>query len=259
LNTSFLVSHEFENFWKISGTLAYSEVQFLEGDSLDPEFFTLTKGQDFIYSVSSRVTRDKRDNYLNPGNGSLTELNIKIAYSRSRNSETGQTIQNRFIRAMAEWNRYQPFRFMRKWTLATRFKAGNIFELGEIAQIPLSERFYLGGASTVRGYREQLLGPVVFNEEGGNPKALGGKLMILANAELRIPLFWLLLGEIFIDGGYVWLQPGDFRFQDIRTTSGVGLAVLTPLGPIRFDYGVKHRREENKPPGEFHISIAFAF
>jgi outer membrane protein insertion porin family len=147
----------------------------------------------------------------------------------------------------------------RKWILASRIKASDIFELGKRSTIPVSERFFLGGASTVRGYQEQLLGPVVYDENGQNPRALGGKLMLLANIELRIPLFWLLWGEIFLDAGNVWLQPDDFRVEDIKTTMGVGAAFLTPLGPIRFDYGLKHRPEQNESNGEFHISIAFAF
>lgn len=257
--SSFLIKHEFENDWEVSGTAAYNQVEILEGDSLDPDFFLLTKGQDFIYSLSSGLTRDSRDNFLNPRNGSLLDFNIRFAYSKSRDSETGQTSSNRFIRLIGEWSRYQPYRLQRKWVLASRIKAGDIFELGERSTIPVSERFFLGGASTVRGYREQLLGPVVYDENGQNPKAVGGKLIFLANIELRIPLFWLLWGEIFVDGGNVWLQPDDFRLGDIKTTMGIGAAFLTPLGPIRFDYGLKHKPEKTESNGEFHISIAFAF
>lgn len=257
--SAFLVQHDFENFWKVSSGLAYNRVQILEGDSLDPEFYKLTQGQDFIYSVSARLTRDYRDNYLNPHNGSILDYSGKIAFSRTRDNQSGNISSNQFLKIILEWDRYQPFNFRKSWTLATRIKSGNIFSLAKDILIPISERFFLGGASTVRGFPEQLLGPLVYDEKGENPKALGGNFMILGNTELRIPLLWLFMGEVFLDGGNVWTNVKMFQISAIRFSSGAGLALLTPLGPIRFDYGVKLRREKGESPAEFHISIAFAF
>jgi outer membrane protein insertion porin family len=257
--SSFLVRHEFENFWKVSGMLAYNRVQILDEDSLSYEFFRQTEGQDYIYSITSSATRDRRDNYLNPQGGSLIDLNLRFAYAKSRSNETGEITDNRFIKTVVEWNRYQKFRYYRKWILATRLKAGNVIEFGKRSKIPVSERFFLGGASTVRGYREQLLGPIIYDEEGKNPRAVGGKLMFLANLEFRIPLFWLFWGEIFLDAGNVWIENDFLNIEDIKSSSGIGLALLTPLGPIRFDYGIKISPEENESKGEFHISISFAF
>lgn len=258
---SFLINHEFRNFWKASGTLAFNRVQLLEGDSLDAIITGLSPGQDVIYSFNPHLMRDNRDNYLNPQNGSLTDFDIKFAYVRTQNNQTGVISGNRFIKLTSEWNRYQKlkFGFLKTWILASRIKLGNIFALDDKTQIPVSERFYLGGASTVRGYPEQLLGPTVFISEGSIQRAIGGKLLALANIEFRIPIFWLFWGEIFTDAGNVWMDAQNFNFRDIKTTSGAGLAFLTPLGPIRFDYGIKHRPERWESSGEFHISIAFAF
>lgn len=258
---AFLINHEFRNFWKASGTLAFNRVQLLEGDSLDAIITGLSPGQDVIYSFNPHVIRDNRDNYLNPQNGSLTDFDVKFAYVRTQNNQTGVISGNRFIKLMTEWNRYQKlkFSFFKTWILASRIKLGNIFALDDKTQIPVSERFYLGGASTVRGYPEQLLGPTVFISEGSILRAIGGKLMALTNIEFRIPIYWLFFGEIFTDAGNVWLDVENFNFRDIKTTSGAGLAFLTPLGPIRFDYGIKHRPKRWESPGEFHISIAFAF
>jgi outer membrane protein insertion porin family len=257
--TAFLIHHEYRNYWKVTGALAFNRVQILEGDSLDAVLTGLSQGQDIIYSLNPKLVRDNRDNYLNPQAGSVTDFDVKFAYVRNRNNQTGEISSNRFIKLAVEWDRYQKFRFYYKWILASRLKIGNIFTLDDKTQIPVSERFYLGGASTVRGYPEQLLGPIIFSKDGSIPRAVGGKLMVLANIEFRIPLIWLIWGEVFADAGNVWINASNFNFGDIKTTSGVGLAVLTPLGPIRFDYGLKHRPEDYESAGEFHISIAFAF
>ncbi|UCF65235.1 MAG: BamA/TamA family outer membrane protein [bacterium] len=257
--SAFLVQHEYESNWRISGTIAYNRVQILEGDSLDQEYYQITRGQDFIYSLSSQLVRDTRDNYLNPQFGSVTDFNVKLAYTRTRDNNQQGTTTNRFIKLMFEWDRYQKFRFQRKWIFATRLKVANIFSFDQVSQVPVSDRLYLGGASTVRGYQEQLLGPVRFDQNNQNPIAIGGNLMFLSNIELRIPLIWIIWGEAFLDIGNVWFQSSKFKISDIKSTSGLGIAFLTPLGPIRFDYGLKHRPENYESGGEFHISIAFAF
>jgi len=83
--------------------------------------------------------------------------------------------------------------------------------------------------------------------------------LFLSNVELRIPLFWLLIGEVFTDAGNVWGEINQFRIGSLKVSSGVGLAILTPLGPVRFDYGVKWFPEPYESRGEFHIGISFAF
>ena len=88
-------------------------------------------GQDYIYSVTTSAMRDRRNNYLNPQDGSVVDLNLRFAYAKSRSNQTGEITNNRFIKTVVEWNRYQKFRYYRKWILATRLKGGNIIELGK--------------------------------------------------------------------------------------------------------------------------------
>ena len=60
--------------------------------------------------------------------------------------------------------------------------------------------------------------------------------------------------------GNVWPDLSDFTTHSIRYTTGAGIAVLTPLGPIRVDYGYKlNKREIDAAPDAFHLGIYFAF
>jgi outer membrane protein assembly factor BamA len=145
-------------------------------------------------------------------------------------------------------------------TIATRLKGGAIFEVGPSKNLPISDLFFAGGATTVRGYPEQLLGPTTFDSEGYKNKAIGGKLLYLMNVEIRIPIYWLFVGEIFLDGGNVWREISDFDPTEIKFSTGLGLVLLTPVGPIRFDYGVKLNKEDSdKTRGVFHFGLYFAF
>ena len=88
----------------------------------------------------------------------------------------------------------------------------------------------------------------------------GGKLLLLANIEARIPIFWLFVGEVFVDAGNVWDGINEFDPKEIRYTTGVGLAILTPLGPVRVDYGYKlNKRSIDVANDALHLGIYFAF
>ena len=250
LSTSFQITHEYINNWTFESEIAYQNVNT---DSL--ELLTDTQGQDRIYSISFDLIQDKRDNYLNTQRGHLMEFTNKFVYS---NSYDGVKRINRFIKLTSLWNRYQAFPLYSKWVLASRIRGGAIIGINKITRIPPTERFYLGGASSVRGYPEQLLGPVQY-DEAGNAIAKGGRYMILGNLELRVPLFWLFYGEFFTDGGNVWTAFNRIKILSPKMSSGSGIAIMTPLGAIRFDYGLKWFPQRNESKGEFHIGISFAF
>lgn len=253
LTTSFKVTHDFPNLWTVESELAYQNV---DTDSL--RLLNDTQGQDRIYSISFDIIKDKRNNYLNTQHGYLMEFRNKFVYSKSSNLIDDVRQINRFFKITALWNRYQPFPFHSKWTMASRLRGGTIIGINKLTRIPPTERFYLGGASSVRGYPEQLLGPVRYDGEG-KAVAEGGRYMVLGNMELRIPLFWLFFGEVFTDGGNVWTALRNVKPFSWKVSSGAGIALMTPLGAIRFDYGRKWFPGENESRGEFHIGISFAF
>ena len=144
--------------------------------------------------------------------------------------------------------------------MATRLRAGAIFELGPTRNLPISDLFFAGGATTVRGYQEQLLGPTTLDSEGYKDQAIGGKLLYLMNLEFRVPLFWLFVGEIFLDGGNVWRELENFSLGEVKFATGLGIVLLTPVGPIRFDYGVKLAKEDSdRTRDAFHFGLYFAF
>ncbi len=219
-----------------------------------------------VYSMSFYWKRDNRRNVFNPHRSSYTDAGLAYSYSEGFNTDK-QLVTNNYFLVNASWQRYQPWRpklphFKRaEFTLATRLKTAMILEPGEKGVIPLNDLFYAGGANSVRGYREQLLGPAaVVDSSGYITQAAGGKLLFLANAEVRIPVYWIFVAEVFVDGGYVWREVADFRPADIKFSTGLGLVALTPLGPIRFDYGYKlMQSKQDNTPDAFHIGIYFAF
>jgi outer membrane protein assembly complex protein YaeT len=152
--------------------------------------------------------------------------------------------------------------------LALRASAGTIFgtytESDGAAFVPLDQRLYAGGPTTVRGFPQNQLGPVVYvttNVDSAGTKTCktcwsiqqtlpvrvvptGGNLSEVGNAELRLksPFLPQYVGwNVFVDVGRV--QPEvqnaelDRQFQNFKATPGVGLQLLTPIGPLRVDVG----------------------
>ena len=88
----------------------------------------------------------------------------------------------------------------------------------------------------------------------------GRNQLYLMNAEVRLPLFWLIVGELFLDAGNVWRETEQFNAKDIKFTTGFGLVFLTPVGPVRFEYGLKLNPDSaDKQPGAFHLGCYYAF
>ncbi|RPH55041.1 MAG: hypothetical protein EHM89_17755, partial [Acidobacteria bacterium] len=131
-----------------------------------------------------------------------------------------------------------------------RFGVGRGFDSQDL--IP-SERFYAGGANTVRGYREDSLGGVDFLGT-----SLGGHALMIFNQEARFPIYRWLRGVGFFDAGNVFEKAGDLSF-DLKPSVGLGLRLATPVGMFRVDYGVPLSTEDGRKTPRWYFSLGQMF
>jgi len=136
---------------------------------------------------------------------------------------------------------------------ATSLRLGVEWTYSGTEGVPIPERFFAGGESTIRGFKRDEAGPTV----EGVP--FGGEAMLVANQELRVPIWKEVKGVVFYDAGNAFLTPSDFRWADIRHVLGAGLRVDTPIGPLRVEYGHKLDRKEGESAGELFIAFGNAF
>ena len=157
---------------------------------------------------------------------------------------------NSTTREDEELTRFQ--KWFRQSMLAFGARAGVIKGLSG-TDIPIDERFFNGGANSVRSFGERDLGPHV----NGDP--IGGEFFSVFNIEYTFPVYGELQGAVFFDAGNLLPDASDIGFADMRYGIGVGLRYKLPIGPLRLDYGVNPDRRDDEDFGAFHFSFGFAF
>ncbi|HEX5109806.1 MAG TPA: BamA/TamA family outer membrane protein [Vicinamibacterales bacterium] len=99
-------------------------------------------------------------------------------------------------------------------------------------EVPFFKRYFLGGATSLRGWGRFEVSPL--NETGAT---IGGLAALEVSGEVRFPILGRLGGVVFVDSGNAWTEAGALQIDSLRTNAGLGLRYLSPVGPIRFDYG----------------------
>ena len=140
--------------------------------------------------------------------------------------------------------------------LALKLRLGSLEPFAGDAErdVPVYERFFSGGSTTVRGFDYQELGP---QDEDGDPA--GGFSLLEASAELRFPIWRALGGVAFVDAGQVGAEPWRFRGSDLFFSVGAGLRYSTPVGPLRVDLAQVIDPPDGQDGLRIHFSIGHAF
>ena len=134
---------------------------------------------------------------------------------------------------------------------AVRLGLARTFEGEEL--IP-SERFFAGGASSVRGYREEDLGPrSIF----GDAKA--ARALLVFNEELRFPIYRWLRGVGFVDLGNVYPTVDEISLGDLQVGAGAGVRLDTPVGLFRVDLGIPANPRSFDPKWRVYFGLGHAF
>jgi outer membrane protein insertion porin family len=219
------------------------------------------------------VSHDTRDFVLDPHRGTYRDLRGELAGGFLGGDNDFYTLNTSLQRY---WSKSGGIVF----AVRGRFGFADAYGSSKDAGVPIENRFFTGGGNSVRGFKENSLGPTELVEQSaGDPveTVVGGRLLVVGNAEIRFPLPLLsryrFSAAAFADGGNVWSSLGavdigdfdpfvsknDVTDEDFRYSIGVGLRYNTPVGPIRLDYGIPVKRDGTEPSGRFHLSLGQIF
>jgi len=207
------------------------------------------EGKNTVSSLSFGLAHDKRDNVFNPTTGTYVSQTIDVAGGVLGGSKD-------FYRLTEKGSYYIPLKFDSVLEFSAR--AGIVKAYGDSERVPIFERFYAGGARTIRGYDERKVGPL----DSVTNDPIGGESLLVGNIEYTFPLVDFLKWAVFYDIGNVWSKVSDFGKGGFKSGTGLGLRVRSPIGPINLDYGFplnKAPGEEKKSGGKFYFSISRGF
>lgn len=208
-------------------------------------------GSNWVSSVTGELTLDTRDNVFNPTKGWIVSGTLEDAGGIFLGDKN-------FVKGTASGSYY--YTFFEKVVLELKGRMGLEKPYGDSDSVPIYERFFAGGANTIRGYKERHVGP---RDTEGSGDPIGGEAILIGNAELTFPLYEKLLkGAVFFDIGNVWKKSGDFLTGGDKYKSGVGVGVRvkTPLGPVKVDYGFPLvKNNDDSRTGEVYFSMSRGF
>jgi outer membrane protein insertion porin family len=205
-------------------------------------------GSVLVSSITPALVWDLRDDIFNPRKGSLHGIALKEALS-----VLGSQADFDKLTVQSSW--YIPVSSGILTALSAR--AGMAWTHRDTVDVPLHERFYAGGSTTIRGYTQDSVGPSSIGPDG-QPIPLGGASMAVFNAELRLNPSEGFGFVLFSDAGNVWIGR-SILLDDLRASYGGGIRYGTPVGPLRIDYGQKIHRRPGESPGELHFNIGHTF
>jgi len=122
---------------------------------------------------------------------------------------------------------------------------------------PVEDRFYLGGPTSVRGWPRRMLSP---RSSTDIRTPIGGDAALEMATEVRREIWGPFGLALFCDAGFVWGKPSQIVLGDLLPSAGFGVRIITPVGPIRTDFGWQLRRNPfGETPWDWHFSIGEAF
>ena len=221
---------------EISGVSIANQTQFLKNET----------------RVTSRVAptfvHDSRDNFLNPSEGWRHMLGFEFAGLGGA----------KFTKSVYEVTYYHPL--IGKLVGAAHGRVNYAKGYGG-ETLPVFERYFMGGPTSLRGFTIQNLGP---KDSTGNP--MGGSQSLIINLETQYPFTRAFRGFIFYDRGNVYgsgnntnTTAENFDLGKMRHSVGAGIRFISPFGPLGFSYGIKLDKQSGETAAEFHFSAGSAF
>ncbi len=218
---------------------------------LDP---TTGRQDGSLNTLAADVSRDTTDNPLDATRGYHVTLHTERA---------GGVLPGTFDYAALSADAHVFLPVGERTVVATRLQLGSLGAADDDPKnIPFSKKFFLGGATSLRGWGRFQISPL---SASGLP--IGGTSVAAFTTELRFPIWSSLGGVVFLDAGNVWAENWTVRLDDLRYAAGTGLRYATPVGPVRVDFGYQLNPIEgllvNGQPQErrwrLHFSIGQAF
>lgn len=231
------VSRNFLEYWYANIDYRFENAKIYNILSTASDIVFDQAGTKNTSSISPGITRDTRDNFQDPHSGSRNSISTTLAGLGGTNDFYKVDLDSAWFFPVSE---NSTFEVRGRYGHAAGFDG---------RELPLYERYYVGGIYTVRGLGYGEGGP----SDPSNGEPIGGENQIIFNTEYVFPLITdiKLKSVVFFDSGKAY----DTYIGGLRYTTGFGFRWMSPMGPIRIEYGFNLHEK----PGEHLGRLEFAF
>ncbi|MBF0316875.1 MAG: outer membrane protein assembly factor BamA [Nitrospirae bacterium] len=240
--TAFGVGKRFAEYYDFGVMYRFEDVNVFDVQDDAPKIVKEQIGKATTSSITPTITRDTRDNYNDPSEGSRNSVYVTFA---------GLGGSNAFLKTGVDSLWFFPF--FGPTTLSFRGRYG--YGSGVYGKnLPIYERFYVGGISTIRG--------LAFGEAGPTDDEdtfIGGTSQLIFNGEFIFPIVSeiKLKGVVFVDVGSSF--ESGIELSEFKYTSGGGFRWISPFGPIRIEYGHNLHKKSGESSGRVEFSFGSFF
>lgn len=242
LGGAITIGRRFWEYYSVSGGYSYTDDKYTDVIQTIQDEFGSTLNLHTTSKINMSLSRDTRDNYLDTRHGSSNSIYGEYA---------GLGGQNHYYKAIGDTTWFFPFYWETAFSLHGRLGYASGLS-GK--NLPLAERFYVGGISTVRGFEFGAIGP----KTDGKP--IGGTKELIFNAEYTFPILpsMRLKGVAFFDAGKAY-GSGENIDLNLRYSTGAGFRWMSPMGLIRLEYGYVLNRKPGDKSGKLEFSMGSMF
>ncbi|MEY4670118.1 MAG: hypothetical protein RL518_2817 [Pseudomonadota bacterium] len=209
----------------------------------------LDSGHVRLSFLSGLLKFDTRDDPLTPHNGYTFTIEPRLSFQQIGSEANFAGILSKAT-GIIPLERILSSRF----SLGLGLSGGIAQPWGDTDGIPITQRFYLGGRTTVRGFKENSLGPL-----GDNGAVIGGDTLLMEKNQFQYLVTESFSTHTFIDIGNVYLRHESFDLANLRSSTGFGFQYISPIGPIGFDVGYPLDRQPNEDVYRIHFSVGSTF
>ena len=223
-------------------------------DSSSPDYYKKFVSDFGSTNISIPVTlnwvSDGKDSFFFPTMGTYQKLSLEVAVP-------GGDLT--YYRATYQLQHFIPLN--KRFALMLNGEVGYADGYGNMG-LPFYKNFYAGGVNSVRGYKAGSLGPVATDSTTGNDYRVGGNSRVIGNAEL----LWGLPGMekslrmgLFFDAGQVFSKDQTPSTGDLRYSTGLSAAWISPIGPLKFSYAIPLKKEVGDKTESFQFQLGSTF
>jgi outer membrane protein insertion porin family len=230
-----------------------TQIDTTDGTPIEFSNFLDENGDDLdAFKVDASFTRDSRNRSVFPTSGSFQSVAAEVALPGGDLEYYKLTYQHRVL-----------FPLSKLFTLSLNGDIGYGDGYGDTEELPFFENFYAGGPRTVRGFKENTLGPRATAPAEAEDDPLGGNLRVVGNVELFFPApFFQDVKSVrmgtFLDFGNIYGEDGE-EDSDLRYSVGVSAVWLSPFGALSFSVAQPLNDQDNDDVEQFQFTFGSGF